>query len=452
MTKIIHSQKAIFGTWKLTLLVAGNIIGSGIFLLPSALASYGTVGVLSWTFTAAGALSLAWVFARLSAIFPKNGGFYAYCREAFGEFVGFQVAYNYWITLWVGNTALVVALTGYLSIFFPILKEKAIFAFFINTSIIWLLTGLIYLNVRYMALLQTITTFIKLVPLLMICVLGVYFFDFRHFLTFTPSYTSHFLAFNEAATLTLWSFLGLESATLSTNHVIDPKKTIPRATLLGVSIAAILYIWGYISMIGILSFHKIMSSSAPYADAIKPILGEAASTVMAGIAALSCLSALIGWTYLQGQIPYSAAQDQLFPKLFLKTNQESVPIVGIIISSTLMTFLLLLQLNQSLVSQFTFIVLLATLASLIPYFFTVMSAFLLMIKYPKSFQDRVGLKFTIGVSVIASLYAFWMIIGAGQTIVFYGFCLLLSSMPMYIILKMNTAKEKNVTSVRRWEY
>lgn len=426
---------ANLGVWRLTLLVAGNIIGSGIFLLPSALAQYGTIGVLAWIFTALGALMLALVFAKLGAVLPKEGGFYSYCREAFGDFVGFQVAYNYWIALWVGNAALVVGLTGYLGFFWPALANNAWLSFVMNLSIIWSLTLLNCWNVRYIAVLQMVTTLIKLVPLLLIVFIGFYFINPQHFMTFNLSGEPFHIAFNSAATLTLWSFLGLESASLSANHTINPQRDIPRATIGGVIIAALLYIFGYIAIIGMIPFPQLMHSTAPYADAIGLVLGNAASVWVAGLAAISCLGALTGWILLQGQIPLIAARDNLFPSIFLRENKQKVPVAGLIISSLLMSGLLLLKVDQSLVSQFTFIILLATLASLIPYFFTVMAAFLLFMKYPERFGATAPFKSILMISILAGAYSFWSIIGAGQTVVFYGCLLLLSSMPLYVGLQ-----------------
>src|SRR5476649_2166546 len=107
-------------------LVVGNMIGAGIYTLPAAIAPYGGMAIFAWIFTALGALLLALMFANLSRTLIKTGGPYAYCRAGFGDFIGFIVAYNYWIAIWVGNAAVSVALAGYLGIFFPSLNEHAL--------------------------------------------------------------------------------------------------------------------------------------------------------------------------------------------------------------------------------------------------------------------------------------------------------------------------------------
>jgi APA family basic amino acid/polyamine antiporter len=260
-------------------------------------------------------------------------------------------------------------------------------------------------------------------------------------MAFNLSNETSWVSFNSAATMTLWSFIGLESAALSASQCSNPHRDIPRATIFGVLIAAALYIWSYIAIIGMIPFSQLMYSTAPYVDAVKPFLGNTASIWVAGFAAFSCLATLTGWVLIQGQIPLAAAKDKLFPAIFLKENKQNVPVAGLIISSFLITILLFLQANQSLVSQFTFIILLATLASLVPYFFTAMAALILFLKYSNRFNTRASILTATALAILAGLYAFWAIAGAGQSVVFYGCLLLLSSMPVYVAIQWSSAKQ-----------
>jgi len=269
----------------------------------------------------------------------------------------------------------------------------------------------------------------------------VFFIQPQHFADFNLSGESPLAAFSSVATITLWSFIGLESAVIPVGHIKNPAQNIPRATLLGVGITAALYILSYIAIVGMIPLSQLAHSTAPYADAMRPILGNAASAWVAALAVISCLGSLTGWMLLQAQVPLAAARDKLFPAFFLKENAQGVPTVGLVVSSVLMTGLLLLQLEQSLVAQFTFIISLATLATLLPYFFTAMAALILFIKYPERFQQsRRALMRAVVVAILAGLYAFWAIIGAGRDIVFYGCLLLLSSLPVYVGLKWTTMR------------
>lgn len=429
----------------LTALVTGNMIGSGIFLLPASLAAYGSISLLSWVATAIGALLIALVFAKLANVMPLTGGPYAYCREAFGDFVGFQMAYNYWIALWVGNAAIVVALTGYLSFFWPFLAKNALWSCLVSISLVWLITFINILGVRHAGIFQLLTTILKLIPLLLIAFVGIFYIH-PHFLSeFNLSGKSNLSAFSGAATLTLWSFIGLESASVPAGHVSNPSRTIPKATILGVIIATIVYLMSSIAVMGVMPLTQLAHSNAPYADAANIMFGPIGSTLIAIGAVISCLGALNGWILLQGQIPLAAAQDKLFPSIFLKKSEDGTPVVGLVISSVLISLLLLMTLKHSLVKQFTIIILLATLASLIPYFLTTMSELVIFFKYPGIFKKGKKLFGSIMVAILAGIYSFWVIIGSGKETVFYGTLLLLSSAPVYVWMKWRGSTKDAIT-------
>lgn len=427
------------GLWMLTALVAGNMIGSGIFLLPASLASYGSISLLAWIFTSGGALLLALVFARLATAMPRIGGPYAYCREAFGDFVGFQMAYNYWIALCVGNAAIAVAFSGYLSFFWKDLATNHVLTFMVTVGLVWLLTIINIVGVRRAGFVQLITTVLKLMPLVLVGTLGLLFIEPHNLSHFNISGKSDFSAMTGAAALTLWSFVGLESATVPADDVENPKKNIPIATVLGVLIAAGVYILSTLAVMGTIPAAQLAHSSAPFADAANIMFGTHGSILIALGAIISCLGALNGWTLLQGQIPLAAARDGLFPASFAKVSRFGTPVLGLIVSSTFITLLLLLTINQTLVKQFTFIILLATLASLIPYLFTAMSELVLYTRKHEQF-NRKRFAYSSLISILAGAYALWAIIGSGQETVYYGCLLLFSSVPVYALMKWYGAK------------
>lgn len=427
--------------WMLTALVAGNMVGSGIFLLPAALASYGSISLLSWLITAGGAILLALVFAKLSTMVRKIGGPYAYAREGFGDFIGFQVAYNYWIALWVGNAAIAVAFVGYLGVFFPFVSSTAI-----NTGItaiitVWLLTFVNIIGVRQAGIVQLVTTILKFLPLILIATVGLFFIQ-GHNLTdhFNVSGKSNLAAITGAATLTLWSFIGLESATVPADDVENPVVNIPKATIIGTLVTAAVYILSTTAVMGIIPAEQLMRSNAPYADAAQVVFGHWGAMFVAAGAVISCFGALNGWTLLQGQIPLASARDGLFLKSFGRTSLSGTPTVGLLVTAVLITLLLLLTMNQGLVQQFTIIILLATLASLIPYLFTTMAELILFIREPEKYQGKRIFK-SVMIAIFASIYSFWAIIGSGETTVFYGSLLWFSSIPVYVWMKWQASSK-----------
>ncbi len=428
------SRKAL-GPWMLTALVAGNMIGSGVFYLPTELASYGSISIFSWIFTSIGALLLALVFAKLSTIMPRIGGPYAYCREGFGEFVGFQMAYNYWIALWVGNAAIAVALSGYLGVFFPALNNSHLLSFGVSVSFVWILTLINCLNTRWAGMTQLITTILKLIPLLLVGIVGLFFIHPSHLLNdFNVSHQSNLFAFSSAATLTLWAFIGLESATVPAESVDNPKKNIPRATINGTLIAAFVYIASTVAIMGLIPMSQLAHSTAPFADAVNFIVGPIGKYIVAAGAAISCLGTLNGWILLQGQVPLAASRDNIFPERFAKTSKRGIPVYGLVLTSILITCLLFLTLDRGLIEQFKFITLLATLSSLIPYLFTTMAELIIFKKYPQEFNGE-RLLWSSVIAVLACIYSFWCIMGSGQSIVFYGSLLFFTSVPVFVIMK-----------------
>src|SRR5689334_13141043 len=214
--------KRSLGLSMATALVIGNMVGSGVFGLPASLASTGPISLLAWGFTGVGALLLALVFARLGRAYPQTGGPYAYSRRAFGDFVGFQTAWGYWIAAWAGNAAIAVAGVGYLSEFWGSLKDNRFLAAVIAIAVIWLLTAVNIFGVRQGGLVQAATTLLKLLPLLAIAIVGLFYIDSGNFHPFNVSTGSNFHAITAAATLTLWAFIGLESATVPAEDVRDP--------------------------------------------------------------------------------------------------------------------------------------------------------------------------------------------------------------------------------------
>lgn len=420
-------------------LVMGNMIGAGVYLLPASLAPYGSMAIFAWCLTAGGALVLALMFANLSRTIVKTGGPYAYCRAGFGDFFGFLVAYNYWIAIWVGNAAVSVSLVSYLGSFFPLLNEASVsydpwISFAVKISFIWGVTLLNMLGVRRAGEFQLFTLLLKLFPLLLIIVLGLPLIDMHQAFQTPPlsDKVSMISALASATTLTLWAFIGLESATIPAENAEDVRD-ISKATIWGTLLAAVVYILSTIVVIGLIAPSRLQGISAPFSDAAALIFGSKFAVIIGISAIFSCLGSLNGWVLMQGQIPMAAARDNLFPSIFKKQNRYGAPVHGLIISSCFVTLLLLLTTRQTLISQFTFITLLATLAFLIPYFLTAMADLVLLKRNPEKL-DKKRLRRSIWIAVLAGVYAFWTIIGAGKEIVFYGILLFLSSIPIYVVM------------------
>jgi len=437
------SLKRSMGLWMATALVLGNMLGSGVFLLPASIAgvlqTHGWSALLGWVFTGLGATLLALVFANLGRAFPRTGGPYAYARRGLGEFVGFWTAWGYWIAVWAGNAAIAVAFVGYLAVFWPALGSNGALAAVVAAGAIWLLTFVNILGAEQGGVVQVVTTVLKFVPLAIIGVIGLFFIKSENFGSFAP----HGLGMGDgalggitaAATLTLWAFIGLESATVPAEEVKDPERTIPRSTIIGTLAAAIVYIITTVAIVGVIPTDALANSTSPFADAAGAIFGGNWNKVVAVVAMVATFGALNGWILLQGRVPLAAAKDGLFPKPFARVDRRrGTPVFGLVVSSVLITGLMLMNYSKALVDQFTFVILLATLTTLIPYVFSAVSEVMLFITDPERFSGRNLVRDT-AVAVLAFAYSVWAIVGAGYDIIARGFVLLLLGMPVYVYLK-----------------
>lgn len=417
-----------------TSLAVGNMTGSGIFLLPAALALYGGISLFGWVFTVVGTVFLALVFSRLSRLITKAGGPYSYSREGFGDFAGFLVAWGYWLSIWTGNAAIAVAGVGYLSVFIPSLKENPLLSAAVAIGSIWLFTYINMQSIKRVGLVQLITTIIKILPLILLGTFGFLYFDKAHFTPFNLSEASNFDAITATAALALWAFLGLESATIPSDKVKNPAKTIPRATIAGIVIAALLYISSTIGVMGIIAPSELQHSAAPFADAAGKVWGPWASGLVAAGAAIACFGALNGWILLQGQLPMAAARDKLFPPGFKKVSGKGVPVIGLIIASVLASFLVSINYTKGLVEMFSFIIMLSTLSCLLPYLFSSLSELALYLRKKRPYNKKRLIAASL-ISIPAFLYSLWAITGLENEVLLWGAILLIAGVPVYAIMK-----------------
>ena len=426
------------GLWTSTSIVMGNMIASAMFMLPATLSPFGSISLIGWVVSGFGAVCLALVYSWLSQLMPvANGGPYAYTREGLGDFAAFLVAWGYWISIWSTNAAIVVAFLSYLTVFIPSLGTNPIFAITVGLFAIWLLTWINTKGIRNAGKVQVITTFLKIAPLLLVTIGGIFFIHTENYFPFNTSGTSNLSAITTTATLTLFAFLGLECATIPSGQVENPEKTIPRATLYGTLAVTGLYIFGTVVIMGVLSPADLQTSKAPFADAAASMWGEWARYLVAGGAVMSTFGALNGWIMMQGQIPSAAAVDKLFPTILKKENKFGSPSVSLICSSILISFLLLMNFSRSLADTYQFIILLSTMTVLVAYLFSAVSFAILAVKSNK-LQWNNGSKLTI--ALLAFLYSMWALGGSGEESVYWGFLLLMAGVPLYAWRKMRSVQ------------
>ena len=410
------TQKKL-GLFALTSLVTGNMIGSGVFVLPADLARVGAISLYSWAFTAIGAFLIALVFSRVSHIVTKPGGPYVYVDKGLGKFMGFQTAYIYWIYTGIGNVAITVALVGYLRVFFPQLANPVL-GMTVATGVLATLVLVNITGVTRAGMVQSVTTVFKLMPLLVIAVFGWKYFHPDYITcSFNTSGESNLSAFSHAANLTLWAFMGIESATVPSGSVDNPRRNIPLATLIGTAIAAAFYMVCSVVVMGMIPAEILRDSTAPFACAAGMIFGRTGELLVAAGAVVSCFGCLNGWVLIQSQIAMTIADNGLFPKIFAKRNRFNAPGLGLLVNFVILDSILWLTMNPNLVSQFQLAILAATTACLFDYFNVAISELILLLQFDK-FKSNSS-KMHAVIALLAAGYSFWAFFGAGHQLIYY---------------------------------
>ena len=426
-------QNEKIGLFSATSLIIGNIIGAGIFVLPASLGKFGSISILGWIFTASGSLILAKIFSNFSKMISgQNGGPYLYTKVVLGDFLGFLVAWGYWISCWVNNAAIAVAIVSALSFFIPELVKNPILASITGLSFIWFFTFTSSRGVRSSAKIQIFTTIAKLIPLLFIIIFGLFFFDSTIFPNFNITEKSNLEILPIVSVITLYAFLGLESASIPAANIKKPEKNIPIATMTGTLISTFVYIFGTVVLFGILPNDILINSPAPFAEAGNLIGGKYAGYFISAGAAVSAIGALNGWILITSYMPMTLAKDKLFPKILTKKNKKGFPVVSLVLGSILTSIVMSMNFNEGLVSRFEFLILLTTLSTLIPYIFVSVAYLTYYLK--KKFSVNILYKKQI-IAILGILYSCWAIFGSGKESVFYGTILLLIGVPVYITMK-----------------
>jgi APA family basic amino acid/polyamine antiporter len=430
----MQTEQKKFGLWTSTSLVLGTMIGAGVFLMPSALASYGSISLIGWLFSSLGAIVIAKVFANISKLIPSSdGGPYAFTKAGLGDFAGFLIGWGYLISVWTTNAAIAVSLVSAMSTFFPILAQDATIALATGLVFLWLLTWVNTLGVIASGRVQLMTTILKIVPLVLVAVGGLLLLDPQNLLPFNMSGTSNWQAITATTTLTFFAFLGIECATIPSSSVDNPGQNISKATMFGVWIAASIYIFSTISIMGMIPANQLQVSITPFADAAEKIYGHGAKYWVSAGAAVAAFGALNGLILVQGQMPYAMAKDKLFPAFFAKQNRKGVPANGVVVSSIIITILMFMNNSKNLAGQFKLLILLSTFFTLLPYLFTTVSYLIVRAKQAATYTKTKTLT-AIVISIIAFSFSMWMIIGSGQEIVYWGFIMLMMGVPFYVYM------------------
>lgn len=425
-------------------MVVGNMVGTGIFILPASLAGYGTISLFSWIFTSLGALLLALTFTHLNKRYPQTGGPYAYCKQAFGRMTGFIIAIIYWFSNLVSISGISIASVGYLGFVFPFLNSNnpsydPTYPLLIELGIIWFFTLINIAGIHFAGVVQLFLTIIKITPLVIVVLFGMGSIQLSNLSEFTTGDMSKFTAISNAAALTFWAFIGLEAATVPAENTRGPKD-ISRATIIGTLTSSIIYIVSTFVLMGMIPVAELKTSQFPFAEAGSMLFGPFGAVVIAIFACISGIGALNVCILLQGQIVFSAARDNIFPHWLAKLSKRDVPIRGHLVSTVLVSLLLIVTMQPVLLKQFNFIALLAALLALTVYLASTFAEIKFLVNEKLPLMKMLTRRSMI-ISILASAYTIWMISSMNAITIKVGFLIILGCIPVYYLFIRRYAKE-----------
>ncbi len=434
-------MKKVMGFWRCWGLVVGMMIGNGIFMLPAVLAPYGRLSLLGWVVGGIGTIFIALMLGMLTRRKAMLGGPYAYTRAAFGDFSGFLIGWAYWIALLTAIAAGALATTGYIGFFIPGVVENPVISASVSLLFIWLITGINVVGVKTASTFQLITSLIKLLPLFLIVAGGLFIGDVANTTSSITQSEPTYFVLAEIVMIIMWSYLGVECVTCPADDMIEPEKNIPRAMIFGTLTVTAVYILVTYSVMALIPTEDLANSTAPIADAASVIFGPWGAGFIAIGGLISIISAISANVFVVGVMPQALAQDNLVPQKFAQLNKGGAPAIAIIVSGIIASLLIVMNFSEGLMGAFKTLILLSTLATLLPYVGSALAELAMQKRdRKKGIKTNWG---SFGIALAALLFTIFALIGSGLMIVLQGTVLLAAGLPLYFWSKRKNAMQES---------
>ena len=406
------------GLMGLTTLVTVNMMGSGIIMLPTNMAQLGAVSLLSWIFTAIGSMAIAYCFAQCGVFCSRSGGLSAYTEEAHAKSGFFLCSYLYFLSLAIANVAVAISAVGYMSAFLPWLSGGAIPLFVGTVALIWITIIANFGGPSITGKIGAFTVWGVIIPVAGLSIIGWFWFDTKLLeAAWNPNDLAISEAIGKAIPLTLWAFLGMESAAQATDAVEDPKRNVPLACLFGTLGAATVYVLSTTVIQGIIPNAELANSSAPFALVYAKMFNPLVGNIVMALAIMACVGSLLGWQFTLAQTAKMTADQNLFLKLFSKVNASDAPVIGMIVCGVLQTIMAVSTISPDAAAQFSKLVSLAAVTNLIPYI-TALTG-LLVIMHKAQVGPAVYSR-NLVVLLVAVAYSLYALYACGKDAVFGG--------------------------------
>jgi len=403
---------------QLTVIVAVNMMGSGIIMLPTNMAQVGAISLLSWGVTAVGSMAIAYGFAQAGVLNQRSGGMSAYAEEAYDKSGFFMVFYLYFFSLAIGNVAIAISAVGYLATFLPWLSSTPVSTCISVIALIWLTTIANFGGPRVTGRIGSITVWGVIIPVAGLSVIGWFWFRPDTFAAaWNPQGLSLMHGMGSSIALTLWAFLGMESAAQNSSAVENPKRDVPLACLFGTLGAAVIYVLSTTVIQGIVPNAELAKSTGPFGLVYAHMFNPAVGSIIMALAVMACLGSLLGWQFTIAQTAKSAAEDRMFPAFFARVTRNEAPIMGMIVMGVVQSAMALSTISPSLSEQFSVLVNLAVVTNVVPYIIS-LSALIVMMR--KAGVPTPTYRVNTAVTVVATLYSVYAIYASGSQAVLGG--------------------------------
>lgn len=431
---------------QLTILTAVNMMGSGIIMLPTNLAQVGTMSILSWLVTALGSVALAYGFAQCGIYSRKGGGMGGYSEYAFGKAGAFMANYTYSLSLLISNVAIAITAVGYATVFLGVTLSPINVCLW-TIILLWLTTVLNFGGARITGRIGAVTVWGVIIPVVAVSIIGWFWFDPHRYVTsWNPHHYPLFSGIGKSIAITLWAFLGLESASANMDAVENPEKNVPIAVLGGTLGAAVVYILSTNVIAGIVPNLKLVDSNAPFGLAFATMFTPVVGQVVMALMVIACAGSLLGWQFTIAQVFKSSAVEGYFPKVFTKITKTETPLVGMVILCIVQTLLALMTISPTLNKQFNVLVNLAVVTNMIPY---ILSMGAVMVMQKASSVPARKANIANFVALIAAIYSLYALYGSGEVAMTYGSIATFAGWTLYGFISHRFDLEKNTVLVSK---
>jgi len=421
------SEEKPLGFWTVWSLIAGIMIGSGIFTLPAVMAKIGLISFSGWIFTALGALLLGIVFARLARRTTRSGGVFVYAHDAFGELPGFMSGWAYWCGYWISIPTLATAFVGYVTVFSGGMADDKTLQLLCALALIWSLIGINMVSIRLTGRFQLVTMILKILPLIAIILAGVFVGKSENLPPVNPGDISLFQALAAASIAAMWAFSGIEAGATPAGNIKDAKRTVPRAIFFAIISVGAIYIAAMFAVMRLVPYENLVNSVSPFADAAA-IFGTSGPKLIAIGAMIAIAGSLNGIILVTGQMPMAMALEKLAPPIFGKVSQSGSPRYSLLLCGVLGSLLLVMSFSGGdLLDVFETLLTMSMFMYLLPLFVSCLA------------EMKHSLKsFGVVIAALAAGYAAFTIFGAGTASMIWGTLLLAAGLPVYALMKMRS--------------